>query len=90
MALKTVSCIAYALCTRRKGDTLGLVLDLPPTISPVDPLVNRDPSNKPKVPGRFPAQPPFFPPSYCSLVISSHSGFADPPRDPGWQWVATD
>lgn len=89
MALKTVSCIAYALCARRKGDTLGLVLDLPPTISPVDPLVNRDPSNGPKVPERFSAQPPpLLPP--LSLVILCHSGFADPPRDPGWQWVATD
>lgn len=67
MALKTVSCIAYALCARRKGDTLGLVLDLPPTISPVDPLVNRDSSNGPKVPERFSAQPPFFPLSAWSF-----------------------
>lgn len=41
-----------------KGDSLAVLPTLPPTISPVDPLVNRDPSNRPKVPEailRFPA-----------------------------------
>lgn len=59
---------------------------LPPTISPVDPLVYRDSSNgsrEEKVPGRFPHGPAPSEPTESSPARDLVA-----PQDPGWEWVA--